>query len=209
MTEVVLHGFAGSTYVRTVRLACEEKGVPYAVTELAFGSDEHRALHPFLKMPAMVHGDVHLFEAFAIARYVDEAFDGLPLQPAEPVARALMTQWVSAIVDYVYPVLVRGLVLPRLVYPSRGTPVDEAALKANLTEVAYQLSVLDGALRESPYFAGNALSLADLFAVPILAYVAATPEGSAALERCAAVARWQETMAARQSFGATQPQLAA
>ena len=31
MTEIVLYGFPQSTYVRTARLACEEKGVAHVL----------------------------------------------------------------------------------------------------------------------------------------------------------------------------------
>lgn len=46
-----------------------------------FRSDAYReTLHPFERMPAMAHGDVHLYEALTIAVYVDEAFDRPALQ---------------------------------------------------------------------------------------------------------------------------------
>ena len=137
MADVVLHGFPPSTYVRTARLVAEEKGVPYTIAGLEFGSDAHRAVHPFLKMPAMTHGKVHLFETFAIARYFDESFDGPALQPSDPVGRAVMTQWVSAFIDYMYGTIVRGLIMPRLVYPQRGQPVDEDAVRENLPNIDF------------------------------------------------------------------------
>lgn len=209
MADVILHGFPASTYMRTARLACEEKGVPYTIGEFEPGSEAHRAVHPFFKMPAMTHGEIKLFETFAICRYVDEAFDGPALQPGDPAARAAMSQWVTALIDYVYPSVVRGLILPRLVYPQRGTPVDEAALKDNIPTIEAHLSVVDGALGKSQFFAGNTVSLADFFFAPPLAYMPMTPEGPGILEKFGNITRWQASMAARESFGATQPQLAA
>lgn len=209
MSKLILHGFPASTYVRTSRLACEEKGVPYTIQEFEPGSEAHGALHPFYKMPAMTHGGVHLFESFAITRYVDEAFDGPALQPDSAAGRAVMTQWVSAMIDYIYPTVVRGLIVPRLVFPQRGVPVDEAALKDNLPNIDKQLSVLDGQLGNNEFVAGDKLTIADLFYLPPVTYLPMTPEGGEALTKCANVTRWQNTMAARASFDATQPQLAA
>lgn len=184
MTDIILHGFAASTYVLTARLAAEEKGLAHTLVDPAMGTDGYLALHPFGKMPAMTHGDVHLFETWAIVRYFDEAFDGPALQPADPAARAIMTQWVSACLDYLYPTIVRGLIVPRLVFPQRGVAVDEEALKANLPAIDSQLATVDGALAASPYLAGAQASIADFFLAPVIAYLPAMAEGQAALDKC-------------------------
>jgi len=205
MTEIVLYGFPQSTYVRTARLACEEKGVAHVLEPIEFGSPAHRRLHPFVRMPAMRHGALLLYETSAIARYVDEAFDGPALQPSEPRQRARMNQWISAVNDYYYAAMIRGLVLPRLVNPQRGQPVDEAAIAARLPEVAHQLSVAEDALSETRFLAGDALTLADLFLAPQIFWLGKTEEGAAALAEVTAVNRWFETLAARPGFAATAP----
>ncbi len=87
MTDVKLYGFPQSTYVRTARLACEEKGVAYEIVPTEIGSPENLAVHPFARVPAMSHGDFKCFETAAICRYVDEAFDGPALQPADARAK--------------------------------------------------------------------------------------------------------------------------
>jgi glutathione S-transferase len=48
--------------------------------------------HPFGRIPAFEHDGFRLHETGAIARYVDEAFAGPALQPAEASARARMNQ---------------------------------------------------------------------------------------------------------------------
>ncbi len=111
--------------------------------------------------------------------------------------------------DYVYPTVVRGLVLPRLVFPSRGVPVDEAVVQANLPKVEQTLRVLDEALGASRYFAGDALSLADIFVLPILPYLGMIPDSQTMVPKLAWLSRWQDTMLARQSAPATEPKLAA
>jgi glutathione S-transferase len=85
-------GSTRSTYTRVARMACEEKGVDYAFTEVLLGAPEICAIHPFGKMPVMRHGDVELFESKAIATYLDRCFSGPPLFPSEPLSAALAEQ---------------------------------------------------------------------------------------------------------------------
>ncbi len=89
MADPVLYGPAFSTYVRSVRLALEEKGAPYRLEEIniledAHKTPEHRARHPFAKVPAFEHDGFELYETMAIMHYVDETFEGPSLQPSEP-----------------------------------------------------------------------------------------------------------------------------
>ena len=93
MSTPVLFGATYSVYVRAARLALEEKGVPYRLEEVDIFADGgpppgYAQRHPFLRIPAFEHGGFRLYEAGAIMRYVDDAFDGPPLMPATPRARA-------------------------------------------------------------------------------------------------------------------------
>ena len=207
MSDIVIHGFPQSTYVRTARLACEEKGVAYSLEPIEFGSTEHRALHPFAKIPAASHGELVLYETSAIARYVDEAFEGPALQPSDAAARARMNQWISAVNDYYYPAMILGIVFQRLVNPMRGLPVDEAAVEAAVPQVEHQLAIAQQALADGGFLAGDALSLADLFLGPQIFWLGMTKEGAAALEKAPAVTAWYQALAARPSFNATTPPL--
>ncbi len=209
MSDITIHGFSASTYTRTARLAAEEKGLAYRLADPEMGTDGYLKLRPFGKMPAMSHGEVRLFETFAITRYFDEAFDGPALQPADAGQRAHMTQWVSANVDYMYPTIVIGLIVPRLLYPQRDVAVDKEALKENLPAIDNQLAIAEDVLGSSPYLAGAEASIADFFVTPMNACLPAMPESKAALAKCPNIQAWQERMSGRGSFAATQPQLAA
>ena len=82
---LVLHGYRYSVYVRIVRLALAEKGVAYERVEVnPFAPDvpaAYLALHPFGRVPTLVHDDFALYETGAITRYLDRAFAGPALQP--------------------------------------------------------------------------------------------------------------------------------
>ena len=79
MSEVIVFGYPQNTYVRTVRMSLEEKGIPYALEPIDLKAPEYRKRHPFAKMPAFQHGNVKLYETSAITRYIDEVFDGASL----------------------------------------------------------------------------------------------------------------------------------
>jgi glutathione S-transferase len=207
MADVIIYGFSASTYTRTARLACVEKGITHALEPVELGSDAHAKLHPFKKIPAMRHGDFVLFETGAIGRYVDRAFPGPALQPKDVKELARMDQWMSAVSDYCYQAMIREIVIQRVLVPMRGGKTDEAMVKAAWPKVEYQLSVLEQTLGQQPYLAGGALSLADLTLSPIIFYVKMQPEGAPLLAKHKGVGAWFDRMAARPSFGATMPEL--
>jgi glutathione S-transferase len=208
MADVIIYGPSPSTYVRTARLACAEKGITHALEPNNPDSEEQAKVHPFRKVPAMRHGDFVLFEAGAIARYVDRAFPGPALQPKDIKELARMDQWMSAASDYCYQAMIRECVIQRVLVPMRGGKTDEAMVKAAWPKIEFQLSVIEQTLAKSQYLAGNALSLADLTLVPILFYVKMQPEGGPLLAKFKATGAWFDRMAARPSFGATMPQMA-
>lgn len=205
MSVLILYGFPQSTYVRTARMACEEKGVPYQLESVELRSEALTELHPFGKIPVLQHGDFVLYETPAIARYVDEAFDGQPLQPADPSARATMTQWISVIGDYVYDSAIRRYVL-QFVFPrgENGKP-DMTTIKAAIPDIAHHLGVIDQALEGRTYLLGEAPTLADLFLAPILFYIPQMPGGRDILGGCPNLVRSFAAMEARDSFAKTVP----
>ena len=202
MSEITLYGPSLSTYVRTARMTCEEKGVAYELKALQLGGDEHLLMHPFGKVPALTQGDFHLYETGAIARYIDRSFPGTKLQPEDNKQLAVMDQWVSAVGDYVYPLIIREIVLPRFGLK----PMVAEAVQAAVPKVEQQLHVISKALDHTPFLAGAQLSLADLFLAPILFYLRMTPEGEM-LSQYQPVTRWFETISSRKSFQATMPEM--
>ena len=157
MAEPVLYGPGYSTYTRSVRLEKKKKGVGYRHVEVDFMQGmpaEQRARQPFGKVPAFEHDGFALYETCAIERYIDEAFDGPALQPADPRGRARMTQIISLLDSYTYGPTVGTLVIQRLVVPMMdGTP-DEAAIEAALPKVRDCMAALEGLLGDQAFLAG-------------------------------------------------------
>lgn len=205
MTDVTLYGFPQSTYVRTARMALEEKGVSYDLLPIDMGSEDHLKLHPHGKMPAFRHGDFNLYETSAIARYVDETFDGPQLQPIDVRQRGVMNQWISAIIDYYYADMIRGLVLERLVAPTRGREPDEQRIAEAMPRIEHQIAVVEQSLAGRDFLAGEAVSIADLFLAPVFFYVGISPEGEGLFDGKANIAGWKQRISSRSSFQTTMP----
>ncbi|TIT59992.1 MAG: glutathione S-transferase family protein, partial [Mesorhizobium sp.] len=119
MTKPILYGADYSVYVRIARMALEEKGIDYELVPLdVFATDgipawylEH---HPFGRIPAFEDDGFRLFETNAIARYVDEAFEGPALQPADARGRARMGQMTGMLDAYGYRSMVWDVAVERL-----------------------------------------------------------------------------------------------
>jgi glutathione S-transferase len=212
MADPVIHGPAFSTYVRSVRLTLEEKGAAYRLEEVniledAHKTPEHLARHPFAKVPAFEHDGFALYETVAIMRYVDETFEGPPLQPDDARGRARMTQVLSLIGAYAYPACIGACVIQRLVVPMMGGTPDEAVIAAAVPQAKTSVEALDALLGDNAYFAGGALSLADLHVAPVYDYFSQTPEGEAALQGTPDLRRWWDGISQRASVQTTKPAL--
>jgi glutathione S-transferase len=201
----MLFGEPYSVYVRAARLALEEKNVEYdlvPVDVFAPGGPppEHYARHPFGKIPAFEHAGFRLYEAGAITRYVDEAFPGPRLQPAHPRARARMNQIVSILDSYAYRTLVWDIYVERVSRPAGGAAPDEQRIAAALPRAETCLAAISGLMDRAPWLAGDAISLADLHAAPMLAVFRLAPEGRRLLDAEARLRAWWERISARPSF---------
>jgi len=205
MAEIQIYGAAGASYPWSTRLCCEEKGVSHAFVDSDFRSDAFREEHhPYNKMPAMTHGDVHLFETTAIARYINEAFDGPALEPTDSVARAHTEQVTSAYKDYMYKDLVPGYLLKYLF--AKDGAVDREAIEAALPVVEKHLNVLASLHTGSPWFVGDTVTVADLIAGPVLVYLdLKTPEGHDMIRARPKLAGLVDALFARPSMQATLP----
>jgi glutathione S-transferase len=200
VNQIILIGPALSSYVRTARICCEEKGVSHELQPVELRSDAHRKLHPWAKVPIMRHGDLQLIETSAICRYVDAAFAGPRLVPDDARAAAIMEQWVSATSCYLYDDLIRNYALQYIFPAMRGQPPNRPLIDETLPKMERDLDLLDGAYGEREWLAGDSISLADLFVAPIVHTASQCPEGAAALQRCRNLARAFEAFSRRPSY---------
>ncbi len=205
MASVEIVGIPQSTYTRVVRIACEEKGVPYTLAPVRPHSPEINALHPFGKLPGLRHDGFELCESSAIARYLDAAFDGPKLFPAEAKAAARAEKWVSLVNSHMDRTLVRQYLFAYLFPQTPDKSPDRAAIDGVLDAVRAQIALLDATLAGSAYLAGDGFTFADANLYPILAYLSRTPEGGEALQAAPHLAAYFDRLSLRPSVQATVP----
>uniref|UniRef100_A0ACD5X9C4 Uncharacterized protein n=1 Tax=Avena sativa TaxID=4498 RepID=A0ACD5X9C4_AVESA len=141
---VKLIGCFGSPFVHRAEVARHLKGVPYELIEEDLGSKsglllKHNPIHQ--KVPVLLHDDrLAICESLVIVEYVDEAFDGLPLLPSNPIDRATARFWASF--------------------------MDEETARrrqASTREIMANLTLIEGQLPEGKrFFGGDAIGYLDI-----------------------------------------------
>jgi len=205
MATLEIIGAPQSNFVRTVRIACMEKGIPYTLTPARPHSPEVDAIHPLGKIPAMRHGNVVLCESKAICTYVDLAFDGAPLVPRDPVGAARAEQWISLHNTSIDPVFVRQYLRA---YFFSGLPdgaPDRAMIDAALPMVRQMFALLDRELSNRAYLAGDSFTLADAFLLPTMHYMRQMPESGEMTKASPHLSAWFDRVVARPSGQETVP----
>jgi glutathione S-transferase len=212
MTPIVF-GTELSTYVRTVRMAFEEKGAAYKLEDVSVVKGEqkqppHLTRNPFGTVPAFAHDGLELYETSPILRYVDQVCAGPALTPDDPKQRARMNQIISIIDYHGYASLIGQIVVQRLFTVLLPNGTDETVIKAGIPKARLCLQEIEriAAAANGSFLAGNQLSLADLYLVPILFYFRMTPEKELLAPHKGLEAWWQ-TMAERPSVAKTAPNL--
>lgn len=204
MSSNVLYGLHRSVYTRIAAMTFIEKGVCFELEEIEiFGPSgvpaSHLRRHPFGRIPVLKCGEFWLYETHAICRYIDEAFDGPPLQPAEPAARARMAQTIGVLDSYAYRPMVWDVFVQRFDAASLGHEADEIVVASAMPKIRLALFVLESLLGDRHYFGGSSPSLADLHAYPMLALLGRVAEGAATLGEHRALVAWCGRMSVRPS----------
>lgn len=202
MEQATLFGATYSVYVRIARLVMEEAGMPCDLVEIdVFSKDglpaEYAARHPFGKIPAFEHDGFRLFETDAIAQYVVGVSGDRGLMPTAPRERSRATQIMRIMDNYGYPSLVWGVFVEEVERDRRGLLNED-----EITRARNVLAVLAD-LMGRPFLVGECVTLADLWAAPMIAYLRLAPTGRALLGEFPALESWWGHMATRPSIVAT------
>ena len=198
--DVTLIGADYSVYTRICRLALRLKDVPHQFETLDVFAEGGKvqaqgAGHAFGKIPILKHEDLTLFETLAITRYIDQQFDGPPLEPASPVDRARMNQIISIVDTQAYPVLVWGLHVPK----SEGRDAEDRMLDAGRNV----LDALESLVGED-WLCGPQPTLADIYLAPCFVYALDSAIGPAVQDHYPALSRWWKHAQHLAQTGATE-----
>jgi glutathione S-transferase len=147
------------------RWLLEEIGAPYTLVRLDMSKGEHKSpeymkIHPHGAVPALVDGDLTLFESAAICAYLADKFPEKHLAPAVGTpARGLYYQWMFYTMATLEPPVIE-VVLHTVMLPEaqRSAPAAEAG-RTKFTQVA---QVLEQALTGRTFILGDQFSAADV-----------------------------------------------
>src|SRR5574338_421478 len=128
-----------SPYVRKVLACIHLKGLSYEIDPITpfFGNDEFRRLSPLCRIPVRIDGGFSASDSSVICAYLDEAYSGHPLLPADPKDRA-RARWFEEYADTrLGDVFIWGLFSQKVVRPAVwGEPGDEERVARTLAEDA-------------------------------------------------------------------------
>lgn len=188
---------------RRVRIFLAEKGlsVPCEERSLLEGelrTNEFKALNPMQQVPVLILADgTVLSESVAICRYFEEIKPEPALFGRTPLGRATVEMWnrraelglfysVAQVFRHLHPKMAKNEV-----------PQIAAWGEANKPKALAMLSFFDTRLGESPFLAGDEISIADITALVAVDFMKPArierPPGLANLER------WHAMMSARPS----------
>lgn len=207
---VILHGYRYSVYNRIVRVVLTEKTIGYKQVEIDPFTDlppDYLSIHPFGRVPTLVHDGFELYESGAITRYLDDMFPGARLQPENPEMLARMNQVISIVDSYGYQPMIRQVFSQKVFAPLEGHDCDGAEVEAGLKGSSLVLGALEKIANEGKQLGGKEISLADLHLAPMIAYFIQAPEGRALFFEFPKLSVWWKAMATRQSILDTDPGL--
>jgi glutathione S-transferase len=162
----ILHGASASPFVRKVRVALAEKGIPYEhdpVVPFNISAD-YRKKSPLGKIPCFTPKEgVHIPDSSVIIAYLERTHPAKPLYPENPeqFARALFLE------EYADSALVQALAVPffqRIIAPLfLNQKTDDAAIKTALETTAPPLLAwLEEQLGTKKFFVADRLTIADI-----------------------------------------------
>jgi glutathione S-transferase len=176
----------------------EEVGEPYQLIEKSTRADdlqsaEYLRLNPNARIPALVDGEVVLWESMAINLYLAQKYQG-PMHCAGPEVLGLSAQWsfwaVLEIEALLLDLLQHRAVLPEFARDASYAERDELLLRK-------PLGILNDALTGREYLVGNSFTVADLNVASILVWgkiarldMSIHPEATRWLDGCLARAAY-------------------
>ena len=161
MTRPSLFGTSDSRALRAV-WGIEEVGIDYQHVPTNYAAEskaaDYLAINPNGRIPALIDGDLQLFESMAINLYLAKRYGG-GLYPANAADEARAWQWSVWAISEIEPLQMQ-IVIQMLFTPEekKNPKVIPGATKG----LQRPLKVLDAALAGRDWLLGNAFSVADL-----------------------------------------------
>ena len=161
MSKPVLYGISASRALRSI-WAIEEVGIDYELVQTSFQGDaqapEYLEVNPNARIPALIDGDLKLFESMAINLYLAKQY-APQLIPGGIEGEARATQWSVWGISEIEPLQMQ-IVIQKLFTPEDKR--DPAVIARATKGLARPLNVLNTTLGQSEYLTGDEFTIADL-----------------------------------------------
>ena len=184
-----------SIYARPVWLALLEKQLPFELIQVDLSGEqfepEFLALNPFSHVPVLVDGDFRVIESLAILDYLEARYPDISLLPSDAIALARVRMVQLVTLNELLPATIKLLVQDEN-SSEKSAQLEYAQLRAINT-----LNFLENLLGDSPYFAGEQLTLAEIVAGTL---VYRTPDLGIALTDYPRLKVWSERLLSRPTW---------
>jgi glutathione S-transferase/RNA polymerase-associated protein len=192
---ITLYDDVFSPYARKVRIALYEKGVPFERVRALHG-DCNRTdfvhVNPRAEVPALVDGDLAIFDSTIVCEYLEDRYPAPPLYPRDPAGRA-RCRLIEDLADTQLDAATYAVAIVEMGRRESHPAMHDAAAR----DLGRLYDQLERTLGDTPFFCGE-YSLADVAVVPhVMAatFLGFPPDGA----RHVALGRWLERVQAREA----------
>lgn len=206
---ILLYEHPLSPYAQKCKIALYEKNVPFELKlPVAIGSGQPD--EPFLdanprgEVPALIEGDVQLFDSTIILEYIEDRWPTPPMLPASPFARA-RARMIEEVMDTQYEAITWAMGEVTWFKRAEGKKADElrARAKGQLDNLHIWLT---RQLGNGKWFNGETFGWADLSVIP---YVNGATGQGLGPDPNSPLGQWQARANARESVTACNDSVAA
>jgi len=193
-----LHVFPLSPRAFKVLFAANHLAIPYETVLVNFAKQDQKspgftALNPNQRMPVLEHDGFVLWESNAIVQYLASLKPEAGLLPADLKGRMTAVKWQFWETAHFDPACA-VFMFERVVKALFGLGVEsEAEIKRGEELMARLCPILDEALRQTRYVAGNTLTVAD---ISLGATLVSADQARMPIESYRGIQRWRTELAA-------------
>lgn len=202
-----LYGSPFSTCTKRVATILHEKKVPFEIYPVNLAAGEHKTpsyleKQPFGVVPYIDDDGFILYESRAISRYIALKYEsqGTKLIPTDDLKKIALFEQAASVEQSSFDPYATAVGMEKIIKPRKGIQANEVTVEAALTSLSAKLDAYDVILAKQKYFAGDDVTLADLFHIPWGVLLAVG--GSDIIESKPNVARWWKDITSRPSWAA-------
>jgi glutathione S-transferase len=185
-----------SAYARPVWLALLEKQLTFELVPVDLAGEQFEpaflALNPFGHVPVLLDGDFRVFESLAILDYLEARYPERSLLPKDAIALAKVRMVQMITLNKLIPAAITLLSFRR-----SSSEEAEASKTSELRVLTTTLKFFEELLGDSLYFAGDQLTVAEIFAGTLVYRV---PDAGVNLNDYPRLQNWSERLLARPTW---------